>query len=245
MIQLKNLKKIYPGNILALDDINVYIEPGEFLVFLGPSGAGKSTLMRCINRLVEPTSGEVYFGGKLVDQNKTALRLMRQQIGMIFQRFNLIGRLSVIKNVLVGRLSYMGTIPSLLHVFTKEDKKLALECLRRVELEEKAYQRADTLSGGEQQRVGIARAIVQQPKLILADEPVASLDPKIARGILGYLKKINREDNITLICSLHQVEYALEVAEKVIGLSGGRVVFEGKPSELTRDKINMIYKIES
>jgi phosphonate transport system ATP-binding protein len=245
MIQLKNVKKIYPGNILALDDINVYVEPGEFLVFLGPSGAGKSTLMRCINRLVEPTSGEIYFDGNLVDPKKTNLRLMRQQIGMIFQQFNLIGRLSVVKNVLVGRLSHMSTALSLLHIFTEEDKKLALECLGRVELEEKAYQRADTLSGGEQQRVGIARAIVQKPKLILADEPVASLDPKIARGILGYLKKINREDNITVICSLHQVEYALEVAEKVIGLSEGRVVFEGKPSELTRDKINMIYRIKS
>ncbi len=243
MITLENVSKTYEGasKIVALRDVSIDVKEGEFLVILGPSGAGKSTLMRCINRLVEPTSGRILLDGREVTSRRRQLRAARRDIGMVFQQFNLVKRLSVLMNVLSGRLAYHTFWPSLLYKFDQDDKRVAIECLTRVNMEHKAFQRADTLSGGEQQRVAIARALAQEPKVILADEPVASLDPKIARQVLTYLKQIAGELGITVLCNLHQVEYAREYAERVVGLSQGTVVFDGPSGKLTDDILQQIY----
>jgi phosphonate transport system ATP-binding protein len=243
MITLENVSKTYTGagGIVALRDVSIDVKEGEFLVILGPSGAGKSTLMRCINRLVEPTSGRILLDGREVTSRRRQLRAARRDIGMVFQQFNLVKRLSVLMNVLSGRLAYHTFWPSLLYKFDQDDKRVAIECLTRVNMEHKAFQRADTLSGGEQQRVAIARALAQEPKVILADEPVASLDPKIARQVLTYLKQIAGELGITVLCNLHQVEYAREYAERVVGLSQGTVVFDGPSGKLTDDILQQIY----
>jgi phosphonate transport system ATP-binding protein len=218
------------------------VDRGEFVVILGPSGAGKSTLMRCINRLVVPTTGEVVFRGESLGDGRRDLRAARRHIGMIFQQFNLVKRLSVLTNVLAGRTGYKSTLSVLCHHFTRGERALAMESLARVDLADKAHQRADTLSGGEQQRVAIARALVQEPQLILADEPVASLDPKIARNVLGYLKRINQEVGITVLCNLHQVEYAREFGDRVVGLSRGRIVMDGRVTDLTPAVLAEIYE---
>lgn len=243
MITLENVSKTYTGagETVALRDVSIHVKEGEFLVILGPSGAGKSTLMRCINRLVEPTSGRILLDGREVTSRRRQLRAARRDIGMVFQQFNLVKRLSVLMNVLSGRLAYHTFWPSLLYKFDQDDKRVAIECLTRVNMEHKAFQRADTLSGGEQQRVAIARALAQEPKVILADEPVASLDPKIARQVLTYLKQIAGELGITVLCNLHQVEYAREYAERVVGLSQGTVVFDGPSGKLTDDILQQIY----
>ena len=243
MITLENVSKTYEGagGIVALRDVSIDVKEGEFLVILGPSGAGKSTLMRCINRLVEPTSGRILLDGREVTGRRRQLRAARRDIGMVFQQFNLVKRLSVLMNVLSGRLAYHTFWPSLLYKFDQDDKRVAIECLTRVNMEHKAFQRADTLSGGEQQRVAIARALAQEPKVILADEPVASLDPRIARQVLTYLKQIAGELGITVLCNLHQVEYAREYAERVVGLSQGTVVFDGPSGKLTDDILQQIY----
>ncbi|MCZ6745412.1 MAG: phosphonate ABC transporter ATP-binding protein [Alphaproteobacteria bacterium] len=243
MITLENVSKTYEGasKIVALRNVSIDVKEGEFLVILGPSGAGKSTLMRCINRLVEPTSGRILLDGREVTSRRRQLRAARRDIGMVFQQFNLVKRLSVLMNVLSGRLAYHTFWPSLLYRFDQDDKRVAIECLTRVNMEHKAFQRADTLSGGEQQRVAIARALAQEPKVILADEPVASLDPKIARQVLTYLKQIAGELGITVLCNLHQVEYAREYAERVVGLSQGTVVFDGPSGKLTDDILQQIY----
>ena len=243
MITLENVSKTYEGagGIVALRDVSIDVKEGEFLVILGPSGAGKSTLMRCINRLVEPTSGRILLDGREVTSRRRQLRAARRDIGMVFQQFNLVKRLSVLMNVLSGRLAYHTFWPSLLYKFDQDDKRVAIECLTRVNMEHKAFQRADTLSGGEQQRVAIARALAQEPKVILADEPVASLDPRIARQVLTYLKQIAGELGITVLCNLHQVEYAREYAERVVGLSQGTVVFDGPSGKLTDDILQQIY----
>jgi phosphonate transport system ATP-binding protein len=208
---------------------------------LGPSGAGKSTLLRCINRLAEPSSGEVRVAGQPAPRDRSELRRLRAQVGMIFQDHNLVPRLSVLKNVLTGRLSSMPVALSVLQLFRDEDLRIALECLRRVELEERAWSRADRLSGGQQQRVGIARALAQQPRAILADEPVASLDPKSARLVLNDLKRAARELSIAVLCNLHQVQYALEFADRIVGISAGQVVFEGTAAQLDNDTLARIY----
>ncbi len=243
MVSLNGVSKTYAGTggTVALRDVSIDVREGEFLVILGPSGAGKSTLMRCINRLVEPTSGRIIVDGREVTSRRRELRAVRRQVGMVFQQFNLVKRLSVLMNVLSGRLAYHALWRSLFYSFDDEDKRIAIECLARVNMEHKAFQRADTLSGGEQQRVAIARALAQQPKVILADEPVASLDPKIARQVLTYLKQIAGELGITVLCNLHQVEYAREYAERVVGLSRGTVVFDGPSGNLTDDILQQIY----
>jgi phosphonate transport system ATP-binding protein len=240
ILEIKGLRKEF-GSTVALQDVQLMAQPGEFIVILGRSGAGKSTLMRCINRLVTPTSGEIRFDGKVVTGSKRQLRAHRRSIGMIFQQFNLVKRLPVLKNVLTGVLGYKAEFPSLFHVFSREEKLRALECLDRVDLAHKAFQRTDTLSGGEQQRVAIARALNQRPKLLLADEPVASLDPTIARTVLGYLQQINREMGITVLLNIHQVNYAREFGGRIIGLAGGVIAFEGDVSELNDDILNRIY----
>ena len=240
-ISIRGLSKTYKGDIQALRDVNIDVNEGEFLVILGPSGAGKSTLMRCLNRLVEPTAGTIVHHGREITSRRQNLREVRRQFGMVFQQFNLVKRLSVLLNVLTGRLAYRSAWRSLFYSFPQADKRIAIECLARVNMEHKAFQRADTLSGGEQQRVAIARALAQEPAVILADEPVASLDPKIARQVLNYLKQISRELGITVLCNLHQVEYAREFAERVVGMSRGTVVFDGPSSELTDDVLHRIY----
>jgi phosphonate transport system ATP-binding protein len=240
VIQIRGLTKRY-GDFEALKGIDLDVAPGEFLVVLGPSGAGKSTLLRCINRLTEPTQGEIRVDGQPVKADAASLRAVRCQVAMIFQHYNVVPRLSVQKNVLTGRLGAMPSVLSWLQVFPRKDIEIARECLRRVELEDKAELRTDTLSGGQKQRVGIARALAQQPKVILADEPVASLDPKTSRKVLNYLKQASSEAGITVICNLHQVDYAREFAQRVIGVAAGRVVFEGRPDELTEEVLQRIY----
>ena len=238
VLELKNISKTYAGGVEALRDVSIGVPAGQFLVILGPSGAGKSTLMRCINRLVEPTEGEIIFEGRKTAGNPRAIR---RQFGMVFQQFNLVKRLSVLTNVLTGRLGYRSVARSLFYSFPAADKRIAVDCLARVNMEHKAFQRADTLSGGEQQRVAIARALAQQPKVILADEPVASLDPKIARQVLGYLRQVAKELGITVLCNLHQVDYAREFAERIVGMSRGTVVFDGPAGSLTEAVIQKIY----
>lgn len=240
MIKIRGLTKRY-GDFEALKGIDLDVAPGEFLVVLGPSGAGKSTLLRCINRLAEPTKGDVHVDGQLVKPDAASLRKVRRQVAMIFQHYNVVPRLSVQKNVLTGRLGAVPSVLSWLQMFPRKDVAIARECLRRVELEEKAELRTDTLSGGQKQRVGIARALAQQPKIILADEPVASLDPKTSRTVLQYLKQASRELGITVVCNLHQIEYAREFGERIVGVSAGRVVFEGGPNELTDEVLHRIY----
>ncbi len=240
-LSIKGLSKTYKGGIAALRDVSIDVAAGEFLVILGPSGAGKSTLMRCINRLVEPTAGHVFHDGREITGSKANLRLIRRDFGMVFQQFNLVKRLSVLTNVLTGRLAYRSAWRSLFYSFSKEDKRIAIECLARVNMDHKAFQRADTLSGGEQQRVAIARALAQQPKVILADEPVASLDPKIARQVLVYLKEAASDLGITVLCNLHQVEYTREFAQRVVGMSRGTVVFDGPAANLGDEILHTIY----
>jgi phosphonate transport system ATP-binding protein len=241
VLSIRGLSKSYGASIHALRDVNIEVKEGEFLVILGPSGAGKSTLMRCINRLVEPTGGKVFHKDEEITGKRRNLRVVRRQFGMVFQQFNLVKRLSVLTNVLTGRLAYRSSWRSLFYNFSKDDKRIAIECLARVNMDHKTFQRADTLSGGEQQRVAIARALAQQPTIILADEPVASLDPKIARQVLTYLRQAAQELGITVLCNLHQVEYTREFAERIIGMSKGRVVFEGTGAELTDDVLHRIY----
>jgi phosphonate transport system ATP-binding protein len=240
MIEVFGLSKRY-GELTALSEVSLQVAAGEMLVVLGPSGAGKSTLLRCINRLTEPSAGEVRIGGEPAPTTRAGLRHLRSQVGMIFQDHNLVPRLSVLKNVLAGRLSRMPQWMSLLQLFRNEDLRVALECLKRVELDDRAWSRADRLSGGQQQRVGIARALAQEPRAILADEPVASLDPKSARVVLSDLKSAARELGIAVLCNLHQVGYALEFADRVIGIHAGRVVFEGTPPQLDASALSRIY----
>jgi phosphonate transport system ATP-binding protein len=242
IVALSNVCKSFArGTIVAVNNVSFTVNRGEFLVILGPSGAGKSTLMRCINHLAVPTSGCVVVNGREVSGASRELRKLRQGIGMMFQQFNLVPRLSVLTNVLAGRLSYRSAWRSLFYSFTREDRAIALEALEMVGLGHKAFQRADTLSGGEQQRVGIARALAQRPSVILADEPVASLDPKIARQVLGYLKDISQRLGISVVCNLHQIDFAREYAQRIIGLARGEVIFDGQPDELTPEVIERIY----
>ncbi len=240
MIKIRGLNKRY-GDFDALKGIDLDVAPGEFLVVLGPSGAGKSTLLRCINRLAEPTSGEIHIDGQLAQPSGASLRALRRQVAMIFQHYNVVPRLSVQKNVLTGRMGAMPAVLSWLQWFPRKDVAIALECLRRVELQDKAELRTDTLSGGQKQRVGIARALAQQPKVILADEPVASLDPKTSRTVLNYLKQASRELGITVVCNLHQIDYAREFGERIVGVSGGRIVYDGGPEGLTDEVLRKIY----
>jgi phosphonate transport system ATP-binding protein len=240
MIEIRGLTKTF-GAQTALKNVSLSIRPGEFVVVLGPSGAGKSTLLRCINRLAVPTGGEVIVDGTAFSGSARDLRLLRRNVAMIFQQHNLVKRLSVLKNVLVGRMADLSPLMSTLQLFPEADVRIALHCLEQVAMSHKAKSRADALSGGEQQRVGIARALAQQPKFMLADEPVASLDPKTSRTVLTYLKKSCKDSNIAVLCNLHQIDYALEFAERVVGLSAGEVVYDGPPQGVSGDVIRQIY----
>ena len=233
---------MYPNGTQGLKDINVTINDGEFVVIVGLSGAGKSTFIRSINRLVTPTDGELLVDDEnILDFRGSKLRKLRTKVGMIFQNYNLVKRSSVFKNVLAGRLGHTGTLRSTFNLFSKEDKALAYQNLKRVNIEEKIYSRADELSGGQQQRVSIARVLTQKPDYILADEPVASLDPPTSHQVMKYLKKINQEDGITTIVNLHFIDMAMEYADRIIGMRAGEVVFDGPASEVSEKTFEEIY----
>ncbi|MFP7200994.1 phosphonate ABC transporter ATP-binding protein [Lysinibacillus halotolerans] len=243
LLSIKNLVKVYGKETRALNGITLDFFPGEFIVIIGPSGAGKSTFIRSINRLVDPTKGEIIFDGQHMEKlSGRKLRKERSKIGMIFQHYNLVGRTNVIKNVLHGQLSNIPLYKSLLGLYHHEDKKEAVELLKKVGLEDQIYKRADELSGGQMQRVGICRAILQRPKLLLADEPIASLDPLSANIVMQQLHTISQEKKLTCIVNLHQVDYAKKYATRIIGIKKGLVVFDGAPSQLTDSIIKDIYE---
>lgn len=235
MLTVEHLTMVYPDGTVALEDVSFEVNDGEFLGVIGLSGSGKSTLLRCINRLLEPTEGRILWNGKdITHLPQGELRTVRREIGMVFQQFNLVKRSSVLTNVLSGRLGYTPPSWALANRFTRADRQLAVQALERVGIPDKAHNRADELSGGQQQRVGIARALMQEPKMILADEPVASLDPVLAHSILGYLEKLNTEDNITVLCSLHYLDLVQRYCERVIGLRAGKIVFEGTKDDIAK-----------
>ncbi len=242
ILSIRNLFKTYPNGTQALKGVSFDVPAGQFLVVIGLSGSGKSTLLRCVNRLIEPTDGEIIFDEiDIASAEADQLRRARRQIGMIFQHFNLVSRSKVITNVLAGRLGYTNPLLSLINRFSPEDKALAVKNLDRVGLADKALSRADALSGGQQQRVGIARALMQNPRLLLADEPVASLDPVLAHTIMQYLEQINKEDGITVICSLHFLDLVQRYADRVIALKDGELMFDGTPDEIDDARFKEIY----
>ncbi|MBN1147574.1 MAG: phosphonate ABC transporter ATP-binding protein [Anaerolineales bacterium] len=235
MLEVRHLTKVYDDGTVALKDVNFQVADGEFLVVIGLSGSGKSTLLRCINRLIDPTEGEILWNGIDLAQLKgDELRHARRQIGMVFQQFNLVKRSSVAANVLSGRLGYTPAWRSVFGSFSSQDRKRAMDALERMGITDQAHKRADELSGGQQQRVGIARALMQEPKMILADEPVASLDPVLAHSILQHLEKLNQEDKITIICSLHYLDLVQRYSTQVIGLREGRLVYKGDRAAIRR-----------
>ncbi len=254
ILQIKNLHKSYHAGAPVLRDISFQVEQGEFIGVIGLSGSGKSTLLRCINRLIEATSGEILVPRSLLGQDgnvatanvlqldRRKLRLLRRKVGMIFQQFNIVKRLSVIENVLSGGLGYQPPLRSTLRVFSEAGRRHALTNLKRVGLLEHAYRRADELSGGEQQRVAIARTLMQQPAIVLADEPVSSLDPKLSRVVLDILQRVCREDGITALVSLHTLELTREYADRVIGLKQGQIFFDGPVKELTETIVDAVYQ---
>jgi phosphonate transport system ATP-binding protein len=246
MLEIKNLTKIYEGGTQALYDVSFTVKPGEFLAVIGLSGSGKSTLLRCINRLIEPTEGQIIWNGQdITNASQDEMLRIRSKIGMIFQHFNLVSRSRVITNVLAGRLGYVNPAMSLLNRFPKSDLEMALKQLDRVSIADQAYKRADELSGGQQQRVGIARAMMQEPEIILADEPVASLDPVLAHSIMQHLETINQEDGVTILCSLHFLDLVHRYADRAIALNEGKLMFDGTPEEIDDAKFKEIYGKEA
>ena len=246
LLSIRNLKKVYPNGSQALKGVSFDVEKGEFLVVIGLSGSGKSTLLRCINRLVEPSSGDVFFDGvNVLQAQPNKIKFIRTQIGMIFQHFNLIPRYSVLSNVLMGQLGRISSWKSIFGFYSSEQKNQALELLSLVGIREKARIRADQLSGGQQQRVAIARALNQNPRVLLADEPVASLDPSTSHSIMDYLKKANQEMGITVICNLHFLSLVRQYATRVIALKEGEIVFQGSPEEINEEWFKRIYGEEA
>ncbi len=241
MLSTEQLVKRF-GSIAAVDRITIHIPAGQMVGIIGRSGAGKSTFLRLIDRLIEPTEGVIRYRDVPISALKgRQLRAWRARCAMIFQQFNLVNRLDVLTNVLLGRLSYHWTLPTLMKCFSAAERALALRALERLDLLPQALQRADTLSGGQQQRVAIARALVQQPQLILADEPIASLDPRNATRVMTDLRAINREDGITVICNLHALDIARAYCDRIIGMAHGRLVFDGPPTELSAAVTQQIY----
>jgi phosphonate transport system ATP-binding protein len=249
MLEIRNLTKVYDDGTVALRNVSFTVPDGEFLIVIGLSGSGKSTLLRCINRLIDPTEGEILWDGEdLALLKGEDLRKARRRIGMIFQLFNLVNRSSVLTNVLAGRLGYTKSWYSLMNRFSADDMEKAMYALERLGITDQAYKRADDLSGGQQQRVGIARALMQEPEMILADEPVASLDPVLAHSILEHLEKLNQEENITIICSLHYLDLVQRYSTSVLGLRDGEVVYQGTQAEIqamTDDEFKEIYGEEA
>lgn len=242
MIQFQNVIKTYPNGVMALKGVSLEIKQGEFVAIIGLSGAGKSTLLRSINQMHTITEGKLLVNGVDVSSlSGKSLRRFRRDIGMVFQSFNLVKRTSVIKNVLAARVADMPLWMSLLGLYTKKDKVIALEALDQVGILEKAYTRADQLSGGQQQRVALARCVAQQPKIILADEPVASLDPVTSNQVMNDFVKINKELNITVIANMHHVDIALKFAQRVIGIKEGLIVFDGPSTQVNNQILKEIY----
>ncbi len=242
ILRFENVSKHYSNGVHALKGVSFEVAEGEFISVIGPSGSGKSTLLRAINRLISITGGTVWLDGQAVSaQRGTALRQLRRKVGMIFQNYNLVYSLSVLQNVLHGRLGYMGGLKGVFGLYSEADKQEGLDLLKELGLEEFAYNRASDLSGGQKQRVGIARAIMQQPKLLLCDEPIASLDPSSAKTIMDLLKSMTQKRNIACIVNLHQLDVALKYSTRIIGLSKGEIVFDGRPEELDDATIERIY----
>ncbi|MCK1976194.1 phosphonate ABC transporter ATP-binding protein [Jeotgalicoccus huakuii] len=242
IMSIENLNKEYSKGKTVLKDVNFDIKKGELLSIIGPSGAGKSTLLRSINRMIEPTSGKIDFDNKNITKIKgKELRKMRTNIGMIFQHYNLVDRLSVFENVLHGTLGYKNSIQGIFSMYTESEKEEALDIITELGIQDHIYKRCDELSGGQKQRVGIARALVQKPKIILCDEPIASLDPSSSRIIMEHLRKICNEKGITVIVNLHQVDVAKNYSDRIIGLNSGEVVFNGHPNEINKEVIQKIY----
>lgn len=242
MIEFKNVSKVYPGGFTALKDVNLTIHEGEFIAIIGRSGAGKSTLIRTINKMIDINEGTLTVKGKNVSQlNGKDLRKFRRNIGMIFQQFNLVDRMTVIKNVLAGFVPDLNMFQRIFGIYPKENKLKALEALRQVDILDKAYNRADQLSGGQQQRVALARTLAQNPDIILADEPVASLDPVTATQVMDYFTKINREQNIAILINIHHVDLALDYATRVIGIKDGVIVYDGPADKVDNDVLKNIY----
>lgn len=242
MLKIEKLSKTYDSGTYALQDVSLVIEPGEFVVVLGKSGSGKSTLLRCINRLVEPTSGRIFLNEtEITGASPSRLRELRKKIGMVFQQYNLVERFSVQTNVLSGKLASMSNISSLFNLFPEADVEQSRQVLNRLGLAGKDLKRSDKLSGGQQQRVGLARALMQNPELILADEPVSSLDPATSNQIMDLLAEFNEKDGMAVICNLHLPSLAKAYGSRIIVLSKGRIVYDGSPTDLSEDKLNSFY----
>lgn len=243
MLKLENISVIYNKDILAVDDVSLQVKQGEFIGVIGSSGSGKSTLLKTINLLIRPSSGKVYLGDRdLTRLDKKDLRLVRREIGFVFQDYNLIDRSTVIENVLIGRLGYKSSFKSILGIFSDDDYERAARALRQVGLEDKIFQRADNLSGGQKQRVAIAKTLCQRPKIVLADEPVASLDVSTSQTVMEYFKKVNEKKNMTIIINLHDVNLAKKYCDRIIALKQGRVVFDGGAGEIDHELLRKIYE---
>ena len=243
MLVIEGLTRRF-GDVVAVDRIDLSVPAGQMVGVIGRSGAGKSTLLRMINRLQEPSSGSIRFGTTEVTALRgKGLRDWRTACAMVFQQFNLIPRLDVLTNVLMGRLNHRGQLSSLLGLFSAHERAMALAALERFDLEGVALQRAGTLSGGQQQRVAICRALLQEPRLMLADEPIASLDPRNARIVMDSLRRIHREDGLTVLVNLHHLDTARHYCDRIVGLSAGRVVFDGTPAALTSDRVRDVYGV--
>lgn len=245
LLEFKMVSKQYGTDTRALSDVNFAVKEGEFVSIIGPSGAGKSTLLRCINRMIDASSGEIIFdGASIMDFKKNDLKRLRTRMGMVFQHYNLVNRLTVVENVLHGRLGYKSTLEGVLGLYTQEEKRQAYAILKILGLEEQAYKRCDQLSGGQRQRVGIARALIQDPKMLLCDEPIASLDPNASRVIMEHLRSISSNMGITVIVNLHQVDVALQYSDRVLGVNKGAIVYDGPPSGIKREQLATIYGSE-
>ena len=242
LIRVERLTKVFGTATKALDAVSLDVPRGQFLCVIGPSGSGKSTLLRCLNRLVEPTSGRVWVHGEeITAQSGEVLRRSRRRLAMVFQQFNLVRRSTVLTNVLTGRLGYQEGLRRFVPGFSPEDRAMAWRSLDRLEIAEKATVRADQLSGGQMQRVVLARALAQQPEVLLADEPVASLDPETAVVVLDYLRDINRSDGITVLCAIHHLDLAKKYADRIVAMRQGRLVYDGLPGDLDDDAYRRIY----
>ncbi|MBL0715505.1 MAG: phosphonate ABC transporter ATP-binding protein [Desulfosarcina sp.] len=247
VIEVENISKTYPNGTRALRDVSMAVDGSDFIAIIGSSGAGKSTFLRCINRLIRPTSGTLrLLGEDVTNVNGRGLRQVRRRMGMIFQQFHLVRRLSVMENVLVGRLRFNAASPlrygySILRKFPKSEREVAFDCLKQVGIGELAFQRADTLSGGQQQRVAIARALAQEPEVFLADEPIASLDPRSAETVMGILQDIQECKKIPVLVNLHHIDFARRYGKRIIGMKDGTTVFEGKAQDLNENVISEIY----
>ena len=243
ILEFLNVSKTYNNVTKALTDISFSVDEGEFVSIIGPSGSGKSTVLPRVNRLVDATQGHIMFDGHDVNRaGKKEIRQVRKKTGMIFQHYNLVERLSVIENVLHGRLGHKSTMSGVIGYYTEREKEKAFQILAKLGLTEQAYKRCDELSGGQKQRVGIARSIMQEPRLILCDEPIASLDPSSSKIIMDHLNSINKEMKITCILNLHQVDVAVKYSKRIIGLTNGNIVYDGPAERLTKSIIHEIYQ---